>query len=63
MGKKLRGTRHPNSGEVGSWFLRCAQDDAKEVLTGRSPHLFLSSGAGVTPAQGSVKHAVGFTFN
>src|ERR1700719_2712955 len=27
------------------------------------PHLFLSLGAGVTPAQGSVKPTEGFTFN
>ncbi len=60
-GNKSRGTWHPNSGDLGSRFLRCAQDDAKKVLTGRSPHLFLSSGAGVTPAQGSMKPTVGFT--
>jgi hypothetical protein len=33
------------------------------LLTGRSPHLLFSLGAGVTPAQGSVKPTVGFTFN
>jgi hypothetical protein len=27
------------------------------------PHLFLSPGAGVTPAEGSVKPTAGFTFN
>src|ERR1035437_1770385 len=27
------------TGAVGSGFLRCAQDDTKKVLTGRSPHL------------------------
>ncbi len=27
---KWHGTRHPNSGEVGSGFLRCAQDDTKK---------------------------------
>jgi hypothetical protein len=31
-------------------ILRCSQDDTKKVLTGRSPHPFLSLGAGVTPA-------------
>ncbi len=33
------------------------------LLTGRSPHLHFSLGAGVTPAEGSVKPTVGFTFN
>src|ERR1700689_958310 len=27
------------------------------------PHLFLSLGAGITPAEGSVKPTAGFTFN
>ena len=41
-----------------------ARDGMTDVpLTGRSPHLFLSPGAGVTPAQGSVKPTAGFTFN
>ena len=54
-GNKWHGTQHANSGEVGSGFLRCAQDDTKKVLTGRqAASLVLILGAGLSPAvQGS----------
>src|SRR5208283_3474034 len=50
------GTSREITGEVGSGFLRFAQDDTKKFLTGRSPHpaavpiLFpVSPGAGAGP--------------
>ena len=50
--------RHALTREI----LRYAQDDAKKVLTGtKSRILVLVLGAGVTPAQGSVKPTAGFT--
>src|SRR5208282_6854030 len=33
------------------------------LLTGRSPHLFLTLGAGVTPAQGGAEPRVGSAYN
>src|ERR1700674_255826 len=45
------------------WKPATAPPATKSANRGDAPHLFLVLGAGVTPAEGSVKPIAGFTFN